>query len=324
MAETPATPSNTDDDPFDFGEAAVAAQTTEEPKQPSLPPRGPDGKFVSPAANDAPKHPDSLVRQAAEFGLDDEQINSLSTPALYRHVNALLRRDREIAQSFATQRTLDTPPAPQPAPAEPEAADPLDALVSEGFDQRLIDAIKQSKHGSAKQIAALKKELAERDERSAKQAVNDNIRLVDAAFKKLASPLLGDLSGAELQKAGRQAEFKRRVAVLNAAGITDLRQVDRFSIMSQLREAYQTLFGDLPEADAAPGDAYSAALSKTPPRGKKFTQEEWNNGASARPSQRNGGPELKGEALAIKNLTERFREQDARRADADELEGIPE
>jgi hypothetical protein len=99
-----------------------------------------------------------------------------------------------------------------------------------------------------------------------------------------------------------------------------MRDVDRYTIMAKLREAHAVIFGGVEAAAEGP---YAAALvgKQAPPR---YSVEDYANGAVARPTARQGAAEPKGEALAIKNLTERLRDQESRRTDDSELEGIPD
>ncbi len=330
MADTPvpATP----EDPFDLGDTSLtfpeakpasssvppASEASTSPAR-VLPPRASDGTFVKPP--ETPKHPAHLLNQANELGMDPETIAETSTPTLYRMVNLLLLREREVARSFATQQSLEGTRVKQPDPAQPvqPEVDEIDALLAEGIiEPRILQQIKKLK-GTADEVKALKTALQERDQREALKDFNSSVQLVDAAFAKLGNPLLGEGAGIELAKdPAKKAEFARRVALLNAAGITDLRQVNRLTIMKQLREANELLFG---ATSNTPANPYDAALAGKPPR---ISEEQWANGGVAHPSQRNGAPELKGEALAIKNLTEKLRDMDARATDAAELEGIPD
>ncbi len=255
--------------------------------------------------------------------MEDETIAEMSTPTLYRTINMLLLRDREMAKSFATQRDLDGARVAQPAPAVSPApeVDELDVLEKDGFDPRLIKALKEAR-GPKEELKALKAAMAERDQRDVQREFQGGVAIVDAAFAKLANPLLGDGFGADLAKdPAKKAAFQRRVAVLNAAGITDMRQVDRHTIMKKLREANELLFGAV--ATSTEGDIYSQALAQGKTNGR-ISREEWEAGAVARPSARNGAPEPKGDALAIRNLTAKLRDQESQRGDEDELDGIPD
>ncbi len=251
-------------------------------------------------------------------------MSEMSTPSLYKAVNRHLVRERQIAQSFATQRDLETARVPQPAPAPPPAEEFDFGVDLNDFDPRLVAALKKAAQGPQEQVKALKAALADKEQRDSIREVSSNIDLLDAAFAKLANPLLGEGAGAALAAdPAKRAEFQRRIAILNAAGITDMRQVNRLTIMKQLREANELLFGGAITTNAVVPDPYSAGLNGGKPK-PRITPEEWANGGVAAPTRRNGAPELKGEQLAIKNLTEKFREQDSQRTDEAELDGIPD
>lgn len=327
MADTPApATAAVPEDPFDLGDTSLyPKEETPAASEKKLPPRAPDGTFVKPEAVPEKKHPDHLVRQAIEFGLEESDLADMTTPTLYKTVNQFLVQERRIASSFAKQRDLEGARVPQPAPAAatPPAEEEFDFGVDlNDFDPRLVAALKKAAVGSKEEVKALRAALAEKEQREVSREMAGNVELLDAAFAKLANPMLGQGTGATLAAdPAKQAEFKRRIAILNACGINDLRQVNRLTIMKQLREANELLFGAAtPAAPAA--DPYGAALNGKPK--PRISEQDWENGTVARPTQRNGSPELKGEALAIKNLTEKMRDMESQRTDDAELEGIPD
>ena len=321
MADNPAPAPVPADDPFDLGDTSLQFKQEETPATPEkpLPPRAPDGKFVKPEEPQA-KHPGFLVQQALDFGIDESEMAEMSTPTLYKAVNRHLVRERQIAQSFAKQRDLEGARVPQPAPAPPVEEDFDFGVDLSDFDPRLVAALKKAAKAPQDELKALRASVQEKEQRDAVREVSGNIEMLDAAFAKLANPLLGDGAGHTLAAdPSKKAEFQRRIAILNAAGITDVRQVNRLTIMKLLREANELLFGATTPAAA---DPYAAALNGKPK--PRVSPEEWAAAGVARPSHRNGSPELKGEQLAIKNLTEKFREQDSQRTDDSELDGIPD
>lgn len=328
MADTPAVAPQ--EDPFDLGNTDLTFPKETPAETPALPPRGPDGKFTKPEEATpavAPRHPEFLVRQATEFGLDESDIAEMPTSVLYKTVNRFLVRDREIATQFATARSLEDGRVKQPAPEIPkeQEVDDLAVMELEGVHPAIVAALRKNRSGTDK-IKQLEDKLAAREQADAMREINSGGELIDFALSQIKHPLLGEGTGIELQAdPARKAELQRRFAVLNAAGITDLRKVNRLTIVKQLKDAAELLFGAATPA-ADPADPYSAALNgKTaPPTKPVISPEDWANGGVARPSRRNGSPELKGDALAIKNLTERLRQTDALHTDQAELEGIPD
>ena len=74
--------------------------------------------------------------------------------------------------------------------------------------------------------------------------------------------------------------------------------------------------------EAADKPAKSEKNGKAKPR---ITEEDWNDGALARPTQRKGSDMPKGDALAVANLEKKLRDMGGdKTADADEMDGFPD
>lgn len=326
------TPAVASPDPYDLGDTGFSLEV------PDQRPRNPDGTFakietsasapsvatplppeVTPPA--AISHPDYLVQAATNWGFAPEEIAVTPTHVLAKAVHRLQQNMLRQRQQTVTQQTLEAATVRQPEP-EPEIDLGLSSEDLESYDPKIIGAIKKAASAPLSRVKQLEAELAQERQRGAERDNRQACELIDAAFTRLGKDyvrIFGDGAGRDLQD---QKQFKRRIATLQEAGI-DMSRLNRSTLVKQIKEAADLLYG-VGEAAAAPAaDPYTSALAGKPAAGR-ISEQQWDAATLARPTQRNGAPEPKGDALAVKNLEKRMREAGALEAgpDSDVLDGL--
>lgn len=275
---------------------------------PSAPPAGKDTK---------PAHPPSLRNMALELGLDPADVDAAPTDQLAAFVHGTVRQMRldQMAARRADNQLAALRPDQQPAHAAghqpPAEVDPLDEVEAEDedFDPRLTKRLK-ALAAETRELRKLKDQIGGVVQREQQREFTSKVDLVDAAFAALkADTLLG--AGGRKDIVKDSPEFKRRVAVLNAAGLqlsgVPLDQMPSLvALTAKLKAAYTDLFGSAPAhaaGHAEDDDPYGSEEAGTqpaeepipprqlPPRNGagKFTRTQWNGAAVRRPTHRTGG-----------------------------------
>lgn len=312
-------PAPVPDDPYDLGDTSFNPQPVAAPAPvaevaPDPRPRNPDGTFARPA----PVHPQYLKDQALEFGFSEADLAEMPTDALHRTVLQMAKNRLAFRSQQDTARTVqgdgprvDPPPQPEPAP------DDL-GLDESQYDPGLVGILKKQ----AKELAELRKVKGVVDslnERETKRETSRAGDLLDSHFEAL-GPEYERIFGAG--PAGELADadaMKRRIFVLQEAGV-NLSNVTPKSL-AKIKAVAEKIYMP-PEAAKAP-DPYAPAEKAPAANGAKprVSPEDWAKASLAKPTQRSGASEPKGEALAKANLAQRFREED-RVGDADIAEGL--
>lgn len=268
-----------------------------------------------------------LKRQALEAGISEATISRCDEDTLEELVDRYQAQAREIHEGKIRQQALQDAlravPQQQPGVSTPQTVAPEDDL---GIDLTEVHpALAEGIKKLHKDNLELKRFQAESMQREVNRVAQTQRDLIDEAFESLGEDYHSVFGkgavGAEVQTTS--AEFKRRVAVLQASGLDLSKQPPGKAIKNAVIQAAKELFPAAKPAPAqAPADPYAQALGgnvttpdsppptprPTPPKdprtGKFLTAEErtiqkqaddaqaaWLNGALARPSGQNGAPE---------------------------------
>lgn len=332
------------DDPFDLGDTdSVEISGDALPVKPSSPeaapsaedrPRNPDGTFaafqkhIEPAKPDPlAKLPSYLVEQARDFGFSDDEIGEMSVNVLGKTINQMHRQQHALRNSFARERQISDGQVRAPEPKPPEEPDVDLGIDNEAdYDPKLLGALKKLARANRDEVKALKGELAQRDMRDRERGNRRSVAMIDAAFAALPEyeKIFGKGPGTQL--GSDKPEMRRRIAVLRMANVDKSEIVSVAELKAQIKQATEDLY---PSSFISPeADPYAAADKKPEKNGKakpRITEEEWADGALARPTQRKGADVVKGDALAVANMEKRLRDKGGDTiADAEEMDGFPD
>ncbi len=261
-----------------------------------------------PAPPPAPvsKHSARLTRLATNLGMTQAEINGYSPDELLRETQAAqiefahvatINRNRESVEQFNRA----------PKPPEPPVEEPIDLGLGEDeaeFDPRLIGVMKNI----VKQNRDLQKELKETQGRIVAREAETVYDHLDRRFSEKAN-IFGQGRRGEVQRQSR--EFKRRAAFVE---ILKGMQDKPGSLDQKFDFVYDALYGTDPAPTTEPPvePAPEPEPPKpTPPRHPdtgRFTAQEWNDAALARPTQRRGSQEPKGPNRAVKAVAAKMRE----------------
>lgn len=267
-------------DPYDLGESQPTPTPPAEP-EPAARPRNPDGTFAS-----QPKVPDRLLKSARDLGIPEEEIVTM-TPAELRAEIAAARMEQLVNQRAQTVETAisRTSSAPEPVVSQPTSDIP--DLDPAEFDGKLVALVKALKA----RIEVLEGSVGEVKTYAANQQQKTLADECDAFFNRHAA-VFGQGNYGDIDQEG--PEFAKRMATISLAKTLN----PKLSVTARLEKARATLFG------AATAPAPEPAKKK----GTVFTEEEWNNGGLARPTQRNGGAEPPSAEKAKKAVAKFYQE----------------
>lgn len=319
-AEQEVSPENT----FDLGNTGLDMRQpdglpVEQPRDPAT------GRFVSDPipvepqeqlAPAAPVHPSYLVNQALELGFDHDDISAMPTEALGRAVYRSFRAREQARSQNVVERVRSDAEVRSPAP-EPEFNIDLGSDL-DGYDPNIVKAIKTVGQQSLERVRKLENELGQERAKNKEREQKQAFQILDSAFARLGKeyePIFGKGTGASL---GDKPEMKRRIAVLNAAGVR-LDDINPHTIVEQIRDAAEML--SIKPSPATPAtDPYAAVNggAKKP----RISPEEWNAASLARPTAQRGAAEPPGEKKAIENLKRRFAQEDAGETDSEITDGL--
>jgi hypothetical protein len=306
---------------------------------------GPDGKFAPEAAlanqtvdvsaiplaepkSTKEPHPQYLVDAALDIGYEQAEIDAMPAHFLYKTVHNFQKKMLDQRSQFAKERQIAdgqvrVEPKPEPV-AEPEYDWDKNP---DNYDPHLAKGMKRLK-ALEDENRELKKAFNEQRTQTQQREVNRNVAIIDAAFAALGpryEALVGKGPAAQLGQA-KQKEYKRRLAILNEAGVSNLLDVPP-GMRARIKDAADTLYGLALPAEETPQGAYEevhdAPKAKKNGNGKspRITPEQWEEGTLARPTQRKA-EEVKGEQLAVDNLAKKLRDQGETIPDSDELDGF--
>ena len=327
-------------DPFDLGDTSLSFEPKEETPAVTERPRGPDGKFLpipkpeaaepavavtEPAAVTS-KHPAYLVEQARQAGYSDDEIDAMPTNVLGKTLHLQMRQQLAMRQQFDRERTLSEgqvrTPQPTPKEDEPDIDFGTDEegrpLTAADFHPGIVKALKNMSKSQRDEAKALRAELTKRDERDNQREMVRVANVYDAAFVALGPDyehLIGKGPGRGMGEA-QKAEYRRRIAILTEAQC-DPRQNGVAQVKATVKAAADLLF---PPVKAAPYAEVAKPEANGKPKPKqRITPEEWEEAALAKPTQRKA-EEVKGEALAVRNLAAKMDREVI--PDSEELEGF--
>jgi hypothetical protein len=183
------------------------------PKPASAAPSSPATVAAPKAEPEAPKHPDWMVEQAAELGIEDDLVGSLDTANLGKLITRELKRERAEARTAAKAEAV----AP-PVPSDPVAAfwSEQGEVDDEGKIVKVKDvqfhpALKKVLDAIVKDVHGLKGHAGKTEEQTRAQQEAAVQAEFDAAFaKREAVFAAGD---AATVKAASPKAFLRRKAV---------------------------------------------------------------------------------------------------------------
>ncbi len=297
MAEEtkPAEPVVPVDDPFDLGDTgyfptkpasadtpAVQTAPTAEAARATLPDRNADGTF---------KKSDYLVNQALDLGYSQTEIDSLSSEALGASIRSTVRERLAYRQQQGAARDLDNATIRQPATPEPEED-------LEAFDPIIVKRLRAAE-AAEKRVANLEARLAKQEDRELQRQAGQVESALDDAFAALGEryeKLLGKGPAAALDKTS--AELRRRIAILKDAGIDFQALPTTPQLKAKLKASAEAFY----PAPVEPNAYETNGKSRVSPA-------EWAEAGLARPTQRAGAPEPKGDALATQNMEKKLKER---------------
>ncbi len=237
---------------------------------------------VPPAPHLAPY----LVRMAEDFGIPTDGMTDESLAAAVRAVQRTVLQARSENDALQSHQQ-------QPAPASAAQAPPADdfdlGLSPEESEQIHPDVAKILKKALARAVGPLQRRVEELSRREVTRATETNTERIDRAFAGLNDPRLGTASRAEL--ADDAPEVARRQAVVQQAARLAGPKATVAQVCAQLKKARDLLY----EPPAAPA-------SKPAPKPKGVSPEEWEQGGTARPTQRQGSPEPNGKSKAERSV----------------------
>ncbi len=284
-----------------------------------VPPKGPDGKFISPNPPEQPnvfEHPRHLVELAKDFGLDDEDIGSLDDEALTRAIRLVRKRDgvlasnhnRDRAAEAAMQRQPPKPPEPEP---EPEIELGID---EEAFGPELVGALKKVAAEPLKKIRELEKKLAEQHAQNEARSIAQATEITEEAFEAIAAEypeLFGKGNLGDLKTTDPDAHY-RRLVLFNRAGV-DPRTNSGKVLLQKLRAAIPSCFpGATAKAKEPEGNPYEAPIAAAAAKANgssRPTKAEFAQAGTAVPTHRAGAHEPKGAEAAEKAIARKLREE---------------
>ncbi len=304
-------------DPYDLGDTGLlgtaAANTSpgvEEAGQvdspqpaPALPPRDPEtGKFVKPEPK-PPAHPAYLVDAARDFGFSEDDIQEMPTDALGRAVNRVRKSQETNRTQMAAERAIVDPQRQPSVPSTggeagggvktPEADDL--GIKEEDYDPEVVKIFRRF-HNEIKELrqrlGGVVTHLEQKDNETRTEWAD---RLFaehgdDSILGKGTRRVLGEES----------AELARRNAVVAEAKRIAGPRASADEVIRRIPDALKSLRWS--RAEAAPSPP-----AKEPPE-QEGLEERWNRGGLARPTQRSGAKEPKGEELAKRNVARKLKD----------------
>lgn len=302
-------PTPPEDDPFNIEPPAPVQEAA--PKEDR--PRNPDGTFAK-QEPDAPTHPSYLIEAAKEAGFDDNEIASIPTDQLHAQVHRAQRAARLAQQqereAFARIHGQERPQQPreQAPPPEPDDNLVIDELEKEGYDPRLMKTMRKL-IARNKELETIKSEIGNVAHRERERSVTTNTEKIEAAFESLGPDFhvyFGD--GAASEMANGSPELRRRRMMLADAGINfdkDSVQAIKKKIKAAAEIAYGPVLNKKKPVEEVP-DPYAGVVKSSKTNGQRFTNEEWDAAAVARPTHRDNAELPLGDERAIRNLAKKM------------------
>lgn len=284
------------------------ADDTPAPKKADAPsaPAPPTEQKPAAKAPEKPAHAPRVLRLARELGISEADIAATDPAELSDWVMESLDR---IARQPAAAK-------PSPAP-EPEEDYGFGEYEDEDGAKKKVDLsgyerpIRHVFKTLAQELKAIKAENAELKESTRRREARDAYDAFDAAFESLGDAgkaIFGDGPGTAMDTASEESQ--RRHFVLQAAKLKagDSPAVIKKKIAAAVKTLYGPVGGDSPAPKKAAKDAPAETPADDRPRAKngRFTAEEWEEAALAKPTSRTPPPAPKGEKLAMANLAKKM------------------
>lgn len=245
----------------------------------------------------------------------------MATDELGRSVRVLQRQLLQSSRQdsrFNTQQQALQPQAQPIAPAPEDdyaidfGTDPTTGLplTERDYEPGVVHAIKSIGKATRKELADLKKKVAAYEQIEQTRATERLTREIDAGFADVADleKFIGKGSRADLTES--DAAYHLRLAVVQSLVTNPIKGASpRKAIAQRARE----MFGGSgraaePPEPAAPSPRSQAAQERPREPNGRFTREQWNEGALARPTQRSGAAEPNGVEKAVRGVEQLFRE----------------
>lgn len=228
-----------------------------------------------------PQHPSYLLRQAADLGIPQEDIEAASTDQLGQLVYHLSRQ--------ALSRGSTAAPAPVP---QPEEVDYDLGLKDEDYDPALLGAMKKLARDHAKQLKEIRAELDGYKQADQQRQTNERYDSINSAIDKLGDARLGQT---DALTAG-SPEITRRRAIYNEACLLAGEGASLRQQLARLDEARKNLFGD------------TAPTPTADPPELEQRRKEWAEAPLAHPTQRTAKELPKGIVKAKQTFRAKVRE----------------
>lgn len=256
-------------DPTEVASASGPAAEGAETPPPAIQRDPETGRFVKP---EAPKHSPSLLKQAKDLGVSEEDIAEMSGPELRAEVRVLREERLHQLRSEGHQARQDRP-EPTPEPEDVIPADTFDPSL-EAILRRIVAENKE-----------MKAQLAEVRSVQQTNIARTFTERCDQAFAKH-KDWLGDGTADDFDP--DSPEMTRRQLVANY--VREKLKTSKGTFESKIDKAVAAIRGGTSKPTAEP--------TKTPEQDE--FEKDWREGALNRPTQRANSPEPNGRAKAIK------------------------
>lgn len=267
------------DDDYDdeFEESTPAPSTPETPAE-----------ETQPVVSEKPKHSRFLILQARDLGISQEEIDDTPTKQLERVVYYLNKQQR--------QRPDEPKVEAKTAPVVEEDMDlGIDEAVVEPSIVKAMKKLAKGQKDKDAKIAALEQELGTVKQNESRREAQTAAERIDAGFGDLGpeyESIFGKGRGNEMEASDRC--LHRRRAVLQSLNADPPKTG---TLRDNVRRRALELFG---QPDAVQAETPEPEPKPAPSKKKGPTQEEWNEAALARPTQRANSSEKYGVKRAEK------------------------
>lgn len=315
-------------DEYDLGDVSFTAGGQPVPvASPAAPAATPAAAAASPApaltqpAPEKPKHNKRTLAMARDFGLSEQEIMDATPDALDDAVYHLNRqamagaRERSRVDALTGSAPAANPATPA-ASQQPAAAKPDDVKIEWGkfkddsgverdiTDNDIAPGIVNFCKGLVKELNTVKAQLGHVTTHLGRQQAETMGDQIDRVFADLGQPALFG-TGTRRDIKPDSAEAARRLAVLQAA---ERLRDQPGSLADKLKKAAVTIFGMAPPATPAAEPPARQPSPRDPVTQQFISPQDWDAAAVRQPSHREGRPEPKGEAKAVKTAARKLAE----------------
>lgn len=258
------------------------------------------------------KHSQRLLREANEFGIDQDVIDNTPSDQLDEMVYRLNRQAKQFAREqqkaerdHSVRERIENPP---PAPVDESSKDPLDAEDFEGYGEP-VKAMRDRIRKLEKLLEEQNGKLSGVETKVKNREAVTGAEMLDEAFSALGekyTKILGTDASEGLDPQGK--EMARRRRLLRNAGIdpADLSGYTRKQITKMIRDEADLLYGDVLQEPKSSAGAYTEPEPERDPLEDK--KQAWLEAGLARPTQRIDVTEPPSRSKAIRAV-KKFREE---------------